>query len=135
MSVVVSMRGRKSGEISESERSIVANTSGAVRSATAYQRAPTFHLVILLRRSRKPAFPWRRPVNTMPAMGGPATHASIGYPPGPPAPMIRSMPPQEIANVRAKKLSRGWLLRKALMVAMSLTSYVWLEIPLVSVCY
>jgi hypothetical protein len=78
------------------------NTSGAVRSATAYQRAPTLHLLILLRRSRKPALPWRRPVKSMPDTGGPATQTSMGTPPDPPTTMTRTMPPHEMANVRAK---------------------------------
>jgi hypothetical protein len=35
------MTGRNSGEVSESARDTAVNKSGAVKSATAYQRAPT----------------------------------------------------------------------------------------------
>ena len=65
------------------------------------------HLLILVRRSRKPALTWRWPVKSMPAMGGPATHASMGTPPDTPTAMTRSMPLHEIANVRAKKVRSG----------------------------
>jgi hypothetical protein len=44
LSLVVTMPGRNAGEVSDSARRTAANTSGAVRSATAYQPAPTRHL-------------------------------------------------------------------------------------------
>ena len=70
----------------------------------------------------------------MPDTGGPATHASMGTPPDPPAAMTRSMPPHEMANVRAKKLRSGCLLIRALTV-FKMSSFLWLEIPSASVCY
>src|SRR5215212_11656495 len=51
------MVGRNSGDVSESARSVAVTRRGAVRSATAYQRAPTRHLLILVRRLRKPSLP------------------------------------------------------------------------------
>ena len=49
--------GQELGERSESARSTAAVESGAVRSATAYQRAPTRHLSNRDRSSRRPTFP------------------------------------------------------------------------------
>src|SRR5829696_6868650 len=53
LSLVVSMVGRYSGELSERAKSAAVTRSGAVRSAMAYQCAPTLHLVTLVRRSRR----------------------------------------------------------------------------------
>ena len=106
------MPRRNTWEISDSGISTAVNTSGAVRSATAYQPAPTRHLLILMKRLRKPALPWTRPVNKIPDTLGPTSTASIaprgivvncslvaGIPPGPTA---RTKPTHVIANVRAK---------------------------------
>jgi hypothetical protein len=114
LSPEVNMTGRNSGEISESARDTAVNKSGAARSATAYHRAPTRHLVSLVRRRRRPALPLRMPVNPMLATLGPASiaspmngsrgsdcHVVPDLPPGA-TPTTRRTPPHEIANVRAK---------------------------------
>src|SRR5215208_5195468 len=113
LTLVVRKPGRNSGEISESERSVAMTVSGVVRSATAYHRAPTRHLSNLDPSSRNAVHPPVRPVNRSPARLGPATvtrytagnslvvsSAVPGIAPTPP--MIRSMPPHEMANARAK---------------------------------
>ena len=112
MPLVVRMLGRNAGEASDSVTCTAVNTTGAVRSAAAYQRPPTRQRPTRESRSRKPARPETTPVISSPAVVGPASiAATINGKRGsdcqvaadrPSSPPTAIKPPQEIANVSAK---------------------------------
>jgi hypothetical protein len=117
LSSVSKTPGTNTGEMSESAKASVRITNGASKSAMAYQRAATRHLVNRERRSRSPAFPSKTPVSNTPAMLGPrsiaaiaigTTTANCALDSGIPAkPTTVRTPPQEMANVRAKYVRIG----------------------------
>src|SRR5688572_6640989 len=108
------------------------NTTGAVSSATAYQRGSTLHRSNRESNLRRPARPETRAVNRSPAMLGPASIATTKngsrgsdchvVPDIPSSPPTASRPPHEIANVSAKYVGTGCLATKTLSRLMTQSS-------------
>src|SRR5512144_2225806 len=71
----VKMPGKNARDVSDSARSVAIIAAGAVRSATAYHRAPTRHLRARETYSRTPARPVASAVNARPVTLGPASIA------------------------------------------------------------
>jgi hypothetical protein len=74
--LIVTILGRNTGEASESARCTAVNTTGAVRSATAYQRVRTRHRSRLESNSRKPVRPDTTLVKRSAAVLSPASIAT-----------------------------------------------------------
>src|SRR5687767_12675076 len=108
LSVDVTMSGMYSADVSDRTKRVAELTSGAVRSATAYQRVPTRQRRTRDHRSRNPALPSTKAIKRMPATLGPdsdekPTSTKFGLDPvvlkKPPGPTIR----------RIASVVLGWL--------------------------
>src|SRR5690349_15371494 len=118
-SVAVRTPALKLDDIRDSVNNVEIHTSGAMRSAAAYQRDSTCHRMMRDKRSRMPVLPSRSAVSRRLEMLGPASMATTAYAKRGSAvgeaadmsdpPMARNTPPHEIANVRTKYELTGCL--------------------------